>query len=161
MPYTLTDLLIDCATGIGLVVMAFGVVIGVSYGLDRLHVWGLRRGWWRLLSLLLIVLLPSSAVAQEARTVYPAFIGAHVADFHSTHVAESVGLVEMNPLMKWKPLRYTLKPLLAAGVIVKAEQLRKDGHPRKAFWLMVGHTAAIGTVSYVNYWLAISKKELR
>lgn len=159
MPYTLTDLVLDCATGIGLIVILLCAVIGAIVVLDQIHAYGWRRGWWRLFWLLLIVLVPSSAFAQEPRIVYPALITARALDLHSTHVAIAAGATEINPLMKLPAVRYTLHPLMTAGFIASAEKARKAGKKKSAFWLLVAGTVGQVAVDVHNYRTANRLKE--
>jgi hypothetical protein len=102
-------------------------------------------------ALLLLLLLPSLASAQEVRTLYPAFVTARVLDLTSTHQALQAGATEINPLMKHPALRYALHPLMTVGFVAAAEQARATGKGKRAFWLMLAGTAGQFALDWNNY----------
>jgi hypothetical protein len=94
--------------------------------------------WWGVLS----------ASAQEVRRLYPAYGGLVVADSALTYHLLSRGTHrEGNPLASPCPTHatctVTVTAAMAGATVWGVETLRKR-HPKLAFWVLVGATAARG-----------------
>jgi len=104
---------------------------------------------------------PTSALAQDARSLYAPLVGAEPLDWHSTTsalqlaAARGVNLQEGNPVLRGCVTRRSclLAVKMGAGAftIWQAERLRAHGHPRAAFWITFASTVGTAAIATNNY----------
>lgn len=107
------------------------------------------------LVLLLSIITPPSAQAQEVRLLYAPLVAGQLLDWHSTRTALArPGTREMNALLQScaesSPCLLGVKGAMTAAMIGFMELARKK-HPKTAFWTTLGITLGMTAVAAHNY----------
>lgn len=99
-----------------------------------------------------MILLSSSAGAEELKLPTAAFLAAQALDLHSTRAVRLAGGYEVNPILgQTFAQQAAVKAASSVGAIWLSRKLAKDGHLRAAkvaLWSFAGAYAAIAARNY-------------